>query len=281
MAIRRTLTKVGRSLLPESLKRPLRRRIQQGVPMPSGLVFGLVEENGFFFARLPGGAEVRIPPEILPEFRSNFENDWDEMKSFLEVAAGANVLFDVGADKGALAASFACLGEAKRAFAYEPSPSGCDLMRELLVLNDLTDQVEIVRKVVGEVSGKVAFSQEDCGYVQVVPVATMEKVEAECVSLDDECERLGFAPDLLKIDVEGYESEVLQGAEKLLVEDSPIICLEVHLAYLEKRGIEPAEILRTLERKGYVIRSLEGKRVSPEKAVNSVRQIIRVVCRKD
>ena len=66
----------------------------------------------------------------------------------------------------------------------------------------------------------------------------------------------------------------------LLEEDGPIICLEVHLAYLEKRGIEPAEILRTLQRKGYLIRSLEGKRVSPEKAVNSIRQIVRVVCHK-
>ena len=249
--------------------------------MPPDLAFGLVAENGFFFARLPGGAEVSIPPEILPEFRSNFENDWDEMKSFLEVAEEADVLFDVGADKGVMAATFAALGKNKRVLAYEPSSTGSQQMHELLEQNGLQGKVEVVPKVVGEQSGHVAFSQEDCGYMQVVPVATKEEVEAECVSLDDECERLGFAPDLVKIDVEGYEGEVLRGAEKLLEEDGPIICLELHLAYLEKRGIEPAEILLMLERKGYLIRSLAGERISTEKAVDSVRQIVRVVCRKD
>ena len=281
MAIRRTLTKMGRALLPESLKRPLRRRIQQGVPMPADLPFGLVNKEGEFFAQLPGGAEISVPPEILPEFRSNFENDWDEMKSFLEVADNARVLFDVGADKGALAASFASLGKEKRVFAYEPSTAGCDAMRALFSINDLTDQVEIIPKVVGETSGQVTFSQEDCGYVQIVPVATTEKVEAECVCLDDECKRLGIAPDIVKIDVEGYEGEVLRGAEKLLEDIGPIICLEVHLAYLEKRNINPVEILRMLERKKYVIHSLTGTPISAEEAVNSIRQIIRVVCRKD
>jgi FkbM family methyltransferase len=281
MAIRRTWTKIGRALLPEALKRPLRRRIQQGAPMPMDLDFGLIEDNGSFHAHLPGGARIVIPPAILSEFRSNFENDWDEMKSFLEIADSSNVLFDVGADKGVMAASFAALDPNKKALAYEPSHSGCALMHDLLALNGLSERVEIVSKIVGETSGQVAFSQEDCGYVQVVPVASAEEVEAECVTLDQERIRLGFAPDLLKIDVEGYEGEVLRGAEKMLTEDGPVICLEVHLAYLEKRGIDPADILRSLEQKGYLVFSLQGKRVSPEKAVTSVRQIVRVVCRKD
>lgn len=279
--IRRTLTKVGRALLPEALKGPLRKRIQKGNPMPANLPFGIVEEKGVFTARIPNGSRVRIPLQILSEFRSNFENDWDEMQSFLEIAKDAQVLFDVGADKGVMAATFAALGAKKQSFAYEPSPSGCTLMSELLSLNALDKQVEIIPKVVAERSGKVSFSQEESGYVQIVPVDSANELEAESVSLDDECARLELAPDLVKIDVEGYEGEVLQGAEKLLAESGPTICLEVHLSYLEKRGIEPADILRMLERKGYLIFSLEGDRVSPEKAVNSVRQIIRVVCRKD
>ena len=281
MAVRRTLTKIGRALLPEALKRPLRRRIQQGTPMPMNLEFRLAEDNGSFHAHLPAGARIVIPPAILAEFRSNFENDWGEMKSFLEVAKNADVLFDVGADKGVMAATFAALGENKKVTAYEPSASGCQQMRDLLQQNDLQGQVEIVAKVVAEQSGQVAFSQEDCGYVQVVAVASANEVQAECVSLDDECERLGYTPDIVKIDVEGYEWEVLCGAEKLLEEEGPTICLELHLAYLEKRELDPAEILRKLERKGYSIQSLSGERVSPKEAVNSVRQIVRVVCRKD
>jgi len=281
MAIRRTLTKIGRTLLPEAVKRPLRRHIQKGAPMPTDLNFGLVENNGSFSASIPGGKEIMIPPAILDEFRSNFENDWDEMKSFLEVAKNADVLFDVGADKGVMAATFATLGKNKKVLAYEPSTSGCQQMRHLLEQNDLQEQVEIVAKVVAGHSGQVAFSQEDCGYVQVVAVASANEVKAECVSLDDECERLGYAPDIVKIDVEGYEGEVLSGAEKLLEEKGPIICLELHLAYLEKRQLDPTEILRKLERKGYSIQSLTGDRISPEKALDSIRQIVRLVCCKD
>ena len=154
-------------------------------------------------------------------------------------------------------------------------------MSELLTRNALDKQVKIIPKVVAERSGKVSFSQEESGYVQVVPVDSTNELEAESVSLDDECERLGLVPDLLKIDVEGYEGEVLRGAEQLLKEKGPTICLEVHLSYLEKRGIEPVEILRMLERKGYSIFALPGNLISPEKAVNSMRQIIRVVARRD
>ena len=278
--IRRTLTKVGRALLPEALKGPLRKRIQKGSPMPADLPFGLVEGNGSFTARLPNESKIRIPPQILSEFRSNFENDWDEMHSFLDIAKDAQVLFDVGADKGVMAATFAALGATKQSFAYEPSPSGCALMSELLALNALDKQVEIIPKVVAERSGKVSFSQEESGYVQVVPVDSANELQTESVSLDDECARLGLAPDVVKIDVEGYEGEVLRGAEKLLAEKGPIICLELHLAYLEKRGIKPQVILHMLEQKGYLIFCLDGKPVSPRKAVNSVRQIVRVVCHK-
>jgi len=248
--------------------------------MPAGLAFGLIEENGAFAARLPNDSKVQIPSQILSEFKSNFENDWDEMQSFLEIAKDSQVLFDVGADKGVMAATFAALGAKKQAFAYEPSPSGCTLMGELLALNALSKQVKIIPKVVAEHSGKVSFSQEESGYVQVVPVDSANELQTESVSLDDECARLGLAPDLVKIDVEGYEGEVLRGAEKLLAEKGPIICLELHLAYLEKRGVKPQEILHMLEQKGYLIFSLDGNRVSPRKAVNSVRQIVRVVCRK-
>lgn len=57
----------------------------------------------------------------------------------------------------------------------------------------------------------------------VVPVLTLDAV----------AEKLGCKPNVLKIDVEGAEVAVLQGAQVILSEDKPAIFLSVHSWFKE------------------------------------------------
>ena len=66
------------------------------------------------------------------------------------------------------------------------------------------------------------------------------------VSLRDFITRYGFAPDVLKIDVEGAETEVLRGGADFLREWKPAILLSVHGP---ERRRECLELLRDF---GYV-----------------------------
>ena len=64
--------------------------------------------------------------------------------------------------------------------------------------------------------------------------------------------------DLIKIDIEGGEFEVLQGAEVVLREASPVLIVAMHPDPLEKMGSSPARLIAFLDRFGYSTRHLDG-----------------------
>jgi hypothetical protein len=58
--------------------------------------------------------------------------------------------------------------------------------------------------------------------------------------------------DLVKMDIEGFEYEVIMGALELFKERRiKALALELHPNLITKRGLDPAEITRLLESCGY------------------------------
>jgi hypothetical protein len=86
----------------------------------------------------------------------------------------------------------------------------------------------------------------------------------------------GLEPTHVKIDVEGFEGEVLDGARELLARARPIIFLELHGDILRERGRSPREVLGKLESLGYATFLRNERPVSPEEASGA--PIIRIVC---
>jgi hypothetical protein len=84
----------------------------------------------------------------------------------------------------------------------------------------------------------------------------------EIESVDDFCRDSKIAPTLLKIDVEGYEHEVLLGSAQTLACLHPWVFLELHLHYLEARGIAVSETLGLLENQKYRFTLLDGTPMS-------------------
>ena len=60
-------------------------------------------------------------------------------------------------------------------------------------------------------------------------------------------------PDVIKIDVEGSELNVLQGAKNILTQYKPIIFLSVHPEHLKILGQKTIEINNFLEKHEYKI----------------------------
>lgn len=65
----------------------------------------------------------------------------------------------------------------------------------------------------------------------------------------------GFAADkvvrLIKLDVDGYEASVLQGAERTIKRDKPLLFMEFHATLLRQAGTDPQELLNKLQSFGY------------------------------
>ena len=101
--------------------------------------------------------------------------------------------------------------------------------------------------------------------------------DLQVVSLDDEIDSLGVVPELVKIEVEGFEYEVLAGARRLLREHKPAISMELHLDLLERRGQSAAQVVDELRSHGYHFRSCRGRPLSASEICNSMHAVLRFV----
>ncbi len=77
----------------------------------------------------------------------------------------------------------------------------------------------------------------------------METLRLEGVTVDSLFAELRVR--LLKIDTDGFEVSVLQGAERMLRSSRPLIFMEFHAKLIRSAGGDPAELTAILERYGY------------------------------
>lgn len=162
------------------------------------------------------------------------------------VRAGDRIA-DVGAHHGYFAVLFAhWVGSNGNVVAFECLPENAAIASYNARINQL-GSVHIVAKAVGSKSGTVEIGTTSAG-VRVDRSAQSQLVTVEMISLD---EFFGDRyPDLLKIDVEGYELEVLKGAKDCLAR-RPHIALEFHCFKYEDPRAEAQQILDLLPTAGY------------------------------
>jgi hypothetical protein len=76
--------------------------------------------------------------------------------------------------------------------------------------------------------------------------------EAEVKTLDEDIAEARLpAPDFVKVDVEGYELQVLQGARQLLTTKRPSLYLEMHGETMDEKRANVHAIVEFLNSVGY------------------------------
>lgn len=149
----------------------------------------------------------------------------------------AATVFDIGAHQGIVALVMAHLvGESGRVVAVEPNSHQAGVAVQNLLLNGCR-QLTLLRAAVGQEMGLVPFEEFGAtvgGGVGARPVAS--------ITIDDLTATYG-RPDVLYIDVEGFECQVLRGAAKTLAQ-RPDVCVEIHAGGLiENQGGSVADVL--------------------------------------
>jgi FkbM family methyltransferase len=136
-----------------------------------------------------------------------------------------DVFFDVGAHVGfySLMASRR-VGSAGRVVAFEPNPRNLGYLRRHVELNKATN-IEIVAAAVSSRDGWVGF--EAPGDSSMGQVRDGAGTSVRSVSLDTWAADHDVLPTVLKIDVEGHEPPVLQGAANIMARMRPAIVLSV------------------------------------------------------
>lgn len=186
--------------------------------------------------------------------------------------AGLTV-YDVGSFEGLLALFFA--SRAKRVICYEPNTRNHTRLLDNIELNGFTN-VRVMKSGVGETTQQIQLtwnpampggaSAEAITAVHLKDTVAGAQVETIPVTtLDKDAEEKGLpAPDLIKIDIEGWELQALKGATRLLRTFGPALYLEMHGETLAEKRRKVAEIVSFLEETGYrAIEHVEtGQRVT-------------------
>ncbi len=146
--------------------------------------------------------------------------EWRELKMMLDACRRLRpqVFFDVGANLGLYSCVLAKSNAVPRIVAYEPDRDNHARMLANLELNGVAGRVELHACAVGAAAGTaqlVPAGSSNRGLSRLESGAAGEAYPVPVVSLD-EVARLDGATLILKVDVEGYELEVLMGAAQLL-----------------------------------------------------------------
>jgi len=183
------------------------------------------------------------------------------------LADGA-VCFDVGANLGLYTLTFAAsVGTTGHVFSFEPLPGPRAVLERTVrwlgidnvtvsdqALGDRCGRAEIslpVRRGL-PVHGRAFITDEAEGFGPNAEFAAERRLPVVLSTLDTVVRAAGLERvDLVKVDVEGYEPTVLQGAEWTLATYRPRLLLEIERRHLAKFGLEPASLVTSLADRGY------------------------------
>lgn len=169
---------------------------------------------------------------------------------------------DAGANVGLFASAFsAAVGPQGRVWAVEPLPGNVERLRRLKAANDL-GHLDIFPVALASATAtarlRLPAAPGGSGFGSFVAEwATAGEVEVPTCRLDELVEKAdpGRPLRLLKIDVEGFEAEVLEGATATLATRGPLVVCEFHDPLLRAAGRSSQELLRRFEALGYVPRT--------------------------
>lgn len=179
-----------------------------------------------------------------------------------------DTFIDVGAHLGWFSVLAAARGA--RVFAFEMQTGLIPLIHESLVLNDCADRVDVIGAGLGSSCGIVPYRRQSLSASKGVSTDIDDEVRyAPLLTMD--AALAGVQPKLIKIDVQGFEGHVIEGAKETLVRSRAAVVVELHEATTQY-GSSIAQVLTALSDLGYTIEMYSShrsdargrSRISPE-----------------
>jgi FkbM family methyltransferase len=170
---------------------------------------------------------------------------------------GMTVL-DVGANIGYyVLLEHRAVGPTGCVVAIEPAPRNAALLRENIALNALA-RVQVLDAAIGDRDGPgVLHISSKSNWNSMLPIdgSSEGTVDVQMLRLDTVVERLGLERiDLVRMDLEGYETTVFRGMAETLRRFRPTLVMELHPRHVPVEELR--ELLSTLDGLGYVARHL-------------------------
>lgn len=187
------------------------------------------------------------------------ESEAKLMENCLKASAGKSLAIDVGANIGFFTVALSSLGYSQ-VHSFEPIPQTFEVLKSNIINNGLSEGVFLNRLAIGDLKGTIDFEVFDKSPAinRMIPSNGKEyrsrKVQrVPTLTLDEYCARHNINKiDFLKIDVEGMEPLVIEGAKDIFKKrQASKILLEICPANLNNAGFSLTEIYAMMLDIGY------------------------------
>lgn len=169
-----------------------------------------------------------------------------------------DICLDIGANLG-----YYALLESKRAvsgvvYAFEPDKGNFSVLWRNAILNECKNII-LCDKAIGDSSGEKDFylypKRNWSSFNDRIGYRYFSKIRVEAISLDSFYKRTIKNINLIRMDVEGYESNIIRGGKKMLRESKELtIAIEIHPHLAPKKDIK--EMLKILEGSGFEVEAI-------------------------
>jgi FkbM family methyltransferase len=211
---------------------------------------------------------LRLSPRWWRAFPPDYEK---ECFAFLEkTLRPGDAAFDVGSHVGLFALVMAQLvGPEGRVVAFEPNPSARQFLNRHVRMNRFDERITVEPVALGDKAGEATLyagpvtadsgGAADPGSSLYAQKHLTTPVAVEVARIDDYCLRNGITPRVIKLDVEGYERFVIEGAAATLARGDVRVLCEVHVDNMRMIDESPDKLLQTIKRIGYGAFDLAGR----------------------
>lgn len=218
---------------------------------------------------LAKGLKIRGRPMLMSMF---FREDVAGEKFLMDLSFEGKTVYDIGAHIGIYTLFFArAVGLTGTVIAFEPNPDNYYELIENIKINNFQNVV-VKRIAVGSDRGEAILWTpvlhtskgsicEENKQQMLSNYKKIKRFKVEVNSIDYLVERNYKKPDFIKIDVEGAEIDVLQGAKRTLRLYKPKLFIEIHGSDLRKWSDNARTIINFLTDMGYTIYGTESKEI--------------------
>ena len=193
----------------------------------------------------------------------------EALDAYLKLVKPGMLVFDVGGGIGFYALVAARAGA--NVVAFEPDPENARSFAEHVTINGLEERIHIIHQAVYSHTGHITLAVSEGASahrnasVSADRPSTRSGFEVACTTLDDYVGS-NVGPGLVKMDVEGAESDVLRGADRTIRVFRPVLLCEIH------DGQNAQFVQDWLRERDYDYLWLEGEASFPKHLLSSPRE---------
>lgn len=223
---------------------------------------------------------LRAAPRFLRRYvmtkrydREVAERGEAELLELRKFVRPGSVAIDIGCNLGSYTYEMSRLGA--RVYAFEPNPALANFVASLALPNvEVRQAAAAAENGIAELNIPLehAGSHGRASLKHGSSLGKMEKVSVPTCRIDDlPLGKIGF----IKIDVEGFEEEVLRGSTETISRDRPVLLIEIEERHNAGAVTRIADLLRKFQYEGWYVRQGDWHRLDPE-SISSLQNLERI-----